>query len=216
MGEVEAWSLESHKQFSEILAGDNKNNLMWRYKLLPEHDHYSTPLVTFNQGLGDYYQNYSPIRFYTLAEFEMFGGMEALSLHYQKRAKQYQVSPEIHHDTKHYLLNQAINEDNFEFFIAMTNVFEGFIERKGYSPGFLVKICSFYLANAQTDKAIDLYWLGLKKHSDSHQLNAELANVYQDQQAFDKAKKYYQAALKLAPSNSEAFKSYQEKLNLLK
>ena len=216
LGEVESWSLAPHQKLSEILAGDTKNNLVWRYKLLSEDDHYSTPLVTLNQGLGDYYQSFSPIRFYTIAEFKEFGGMKALKQHYQERASQYQVSAEIHDDTKHYLLNQAINENDFDFFVAMTKAFNGFIEQKGYSPGFLIKIGSFYFANGQVDKAINLYRLGLKAHVNSHRLNAALASVYQQQENIKQAKKYYQAALKLVPPNSKAFKDYQLKLAMLK
>lgn len=177
LGSVESWSLGSHKALSEIFTANASKELNWAFKLSTLDDHYTTPFDTFNKGLTLYFHDYAPIRFYSLKEFEAFGGMPALKAHYKKRGEQYQISTDIHGETKHYLLNQAINENNFAFFKLLVMEFDGFIEKFNYSSGFIVKVGRFYSENNDINTAILLYRSELLKHPDSVELQEEIAKL---------------------------------------
>ncbi len=174
LADVETWAVSSHNDLVNVLKNNTNNNLHWEFHLSTSDDHYSTPLDTFNKGLTQYFNGYSPIRFYSLKEFEDFGGMSALKDHYINRGEQFQVSTNIHDDTKHYLLNQSINENNFEFFKMLVDEFDGFIEEHNYSTGFIIKISQFYVNNGAVNEAIDLYKAELSKRPESQVLLTEL------------------------------------------
>ncbi|GAC21405.1 alpha/beta hydrolase [Paraglaciecola arctica] len=175
LGSVESWSLTSHEALSQILTNHSKKAVEWKFYLSKTDDHYSTPLDTFNKGLTRYFSDYSPIRFYTINEFKDFGGIKALKAHYRNRGKQYQISTDIHDDTKHYLLNLSVNEANFTFFKLLLSEFDGFIEGFNYPFGFIKKLGQFYVDNGATADAISLYKSELIKNPQSHELRSELA-----------------------------------------
>ena len=173
LGSVESWSISSHDKLSEIFTQSEKQNLNWQFKLSTSDDHYTTPFDTFNKGLTSYFQDYSPIRFYSLKEFDDFGGIPSLKEHYKKRGEHFQTSTEIHSETKHYLLNQSINENNFVIFEQLVKEFDGFIESFDYSSGFIIKIGRFYADNNAKNKALNLYKTELMKHPEAEELKTE-------------------------------------------
>jgi predicted alpha/beta superfamily hydrolase len=177
LGEVESWSVGSHEALSEIFTQSANKWLNWKFKLSTLDDHYTTPFDTFNRGLSLYFHDYPPKRFYSLNEFESYGGMSALKAHYKRRGEHYQISTDIHADTKHYLLNQAINESDFISFKQLVKEFDGFIESFNYSPGFIIKVGRFYSENNEINEALSLYRSELLKHPDSEVLQAEIAKI---------------------------------------
>jgi len=177
LGDVESWSLESHEKLSKVFTNTSKVGFEWKFDLSSSDDHYTTPLNTLNKGLTSYFNDYAPIRFYSIKEFEDFGGIYALKEHYQKRGEHYQISTNIHSETKHYLLNQAINEDNFSFFSMLVLEFDGFIEDQNYSTGFIMKIGQFYSDNEAIKEAIFLYKSELIKNPESQQVIDELFRI---------------------------------------
>lgn len=177
LGSVESWSLESHEILSKVFTNTTKKNIQWEFNLSTSGDHYSTPLETFNKGLAHYFNDYAPIRFYSIKEFEDFGGMKALTEHYKKRGEHYQISTTIHDETKHYLLNQSINEDNFSFFTLLVSQFDAFIEGNNYSTGFIMKIGQFYSDNDAIKEATSLYKSALIKNPESKQISNELSKI---------------------------------------
>jgi len=182
LGEVEAWSVKSHKTLEKILTNHTKKDFKWEFSLSEKDNHYTTPLDTFNQGLTQYFSGYSPIRFYTLAEFEVFGGLKALKEHYKKRGERFKVSNDVHDDTIHYLLNQSINENNFTQFKILVREFNGFIEEHNYSLGFISKIAKFYENNGAVKEAIYLYKSELLKAPESEKLQIELTRLISEAQ----------------------------------
>ena len=77
LGSVESWDITSHDKLSEIFTQSDKQKLNWQFKLSTSDDHYTTPFGTFNKGLTSYFQDYSPIRLYSLKEFDDFVGIPA-------------------------------------------------------------------------------------------------------------------------------------------
>jgi predicted alpha/beta superfamily hydrolase len=177
LGEVESWSVRRHKALAKILGDNTQDDFEWKFHISADGNHFSTALDTFNKGLTHYFKEYPPIRFYSIKEFEDFGGMKAIKLHYQNRGEHFNTSTNIHDDTKHYLLNQSINENKFKVFQMLEGEFDGFIDSMDYSLGFLMKIGSFYVGNGAVDKAIELYKSELLKAPDSKELMTELTRL---------------------------------------
>jgi predicted alpha/beta superfamily hydrolase len=213
LGAVESWSFESHQLLSNILNASATSAFKWKYNLSEHDDHYTTPLGTFNKGIAYYFQDYPPLRFYSLEEFKNFGGMKALKKHYENRGMHYQISTDIHKQTKHYLINQAINETNFVIFKELVHEFDDFIEKNNYRPAFLTKIGSFFVANGASDRAISLYKTGILENPDSDELNVELGDIYLRQNKFKEAKTHYKIAMSLVKdSDAEKYKLYKSRL----
>ncbi|MEW6991449.1 alpha/beta hydrolase [Colwelliaceae bacterium 6441] len=174
LGTVEAWSLDSHEMLSKVFTTANRANFKWELHISPSDDHYTTPLNTLNIGLASYFYDYAPIRFYSIKEFEIFGGINALKTHYKRRGESYQISTDIHSETKHYLLNQAINENDFYYFTKLVSEFDGFIESQNYSTGFILKIGQFYSDNKAIKEAVALYKSELIKNPENPKIIKEL------------------------------------------
>ena len=174
LGEVESWAVRSHKVLAEILGDNAKENVKWKFHLSTDDNHYSTPLDTINKGLTQYFKGYSPIRFYSIQEFNDFGGLNALKIHYKSRGQHFNISTEIHDDTIHYLLNQSINDNEFEAFNMFVKEFDGFIAANNYSIGFIMKIGEFYVMNGEVQQAIDFYKSELPKNPDSEELQTAI------------------------------------------
>jgi len=177
LGDVELWAVESHKELSKIFTKTSREDYEWEFNLSSSDDHYTTPLDTFNKGLARYFNDYAPIRFYSIKEFENFGGIKALREHYKKRGKHYQISGNVHSDTKHYLLNQSINENNFSYFTWLVSEFDGFIDEQNYSTGFIIKIGQFYSNNNAFKEAATLYESELIKNPSSQRVITELSKI---------------------------------------
>jgi len=177
LGDVERWALKSHEKLSQVFTKTNRKDYQWEFDLSTSDDHYTTPLDTFNKGLTSYFNDYAPLRFYSIKEFENFGGQKALKEHYKKRGENYQISSNIHPDTKHYLLNQSINENNFSYFTRLVSEFNGFIDEQNYSTGFIMKIGQFYSDNNAFKEAISLYKSELSKNPDSQRVITELSKI---------------------------------------
>lgn len=89
----------------------------------------------------------------------------------------YQISTDIHYETNHYLLNQSINEGDFNSFNMLISEFDGFIEGKNYSTGFIMKIGKFYSDNDAIKEAIILYKSELVKNPESQRVIDELFRI---------------------------------------
>ena len=217
LGEVETWSTASMQALEEVIISSPKSAIEWEYELMPNQDHYTTPLITIDNGLLKYFDNYGPLRFYTLKEFEEFGGVKALKKHYAARAKRFEVSPEIHDDTKHYLLNQTLKENNLRLFAKLVNSFEGFIASYYTSDFWFERFANAYIELGDFDNSHKILKLGLKKIPDSPKLYAALGSLYHKQSNLTLAKSSYEKALTLTSSDKDTHKqilSIIEKLNM--
>lgn len=205
LGVVESWALESMNSLDSLFHQYPNKNIKWNYNLSDSENHYTTPLTTFNEGLKSFFTDYGPIRFYSLQEFRDFGGIEALKEHYRNRGYKYQVSTDIHSDTKHYLLLQSHKEDDFEIFDALVNEFDGkaFIKNYYRQARWFVRFSSFYLENSRLDDAFEVLALGLEKFPNTSILQNEMGNCFKKGGELGKAKKWYKEAIITAEKNGE-------------
>jgi predicted alpha/beta superfamily hydrolase len=205
LGTVENWATESMSSLDSIFRTNSSNNIQWKYNLSDKENHYTTPLTTLNEGLKLFFSDFGPIRFYSINEFLDFGGIEKLKKHYQDRGEKYQISEEIHSDTKHYILLQAYKENNFKIFEKLVLEFDGkdFIKNYYRQARWFNRFSSFYFENNQFKDAIEILELGLDKFPDASILHFEKGNYYKVMGKVEDAKKCYKKAIQIARKNNE-------------
>lgn len=149
----------------------------WRYTVLDREDHYTTPLKTIHEGLSDYFSDYKPIRLRSLKAYDDYGGLEALRAYYKQRGDRYGLPTEIHKETKHFLIYNAMTENNYSRFNEYVTEFNGYIETNS-RDFWLNRYAKFYLKHQNIDKALYLYKFGVKKYPDSDLLYTALGDTY--------------------------------------
>lgn len=206
LGSVETWATEPMAHLDSLFQEHRPENVRWKYNLSDDENHYTTPLTTINEGLKAFFSDYGPIRFYSLQEFTDFGGIKTLKEHYKNRGNKYQVSTDVHLDTKHYLLLQSHKEDDFKIFKEIVKEFDGktFIENYYRQARWFVRYSAFYLDNDRWDDAVEILRLGLKKFPNTSILQNEMGNCFKKSGALNKAKEWYNKAIATARGNEES------------
>jgi len=205
LGTVENWATESMASLDSIFQAHPAKNIQWKYNLSDNENHYTTPLTTINEGLKLFFSDYGPIRFYSINEFLDFGGIEKLKKYYQDRGKKYQISEEIHSDTKHYLLLQALKENNFIIFEELVSEIDGKLFIKNYyrQARWFNRFSSFYLDNNKLEDALEILELGLDKFPDASILHFAKGNYFKTIGKIKDAKEWYKKAIQIAKKNNE-------------
>lgn len=206
-GPEENWIVEDTTFISTITQNNSLNS---RYAVFEREDHYSTPLKTMHEGLQDYFCDYKPVRRNTLKEYETYGGVSALRAYYQKRGERYNLSTDVHKETKHFLFFNAEREDNLEAFERFAAEFPNYLESKTRDFWFN-RFSQFYIKHEEQEKAINLLQTGISKFPKSALLYAGLGDAYASQDKKKKALASYQNALKIDP----AMDSLYEKIEAL-
>lgn len=181
-----------------FLTAIKKQN--WRYTVLDREDHYTTPFKTIHEGLSDYFSDYKPIRLRSLKAYDEYGGLKALRAYYKKRGERYNLSTGIHKETKHFLIYNALQEDNYKRFEEYVNEFRGYIEENS-RDFWLNRYAKFYLKHKNLEKALHLYNFGIDKYPESDVLYAGLGDLYTAQGDIKKADEAYKNATDLKKEN---------------
>lgn len=183
LSDIEEWSLKSTNNLSNLLKKKANNKLNWKYELLDNENHYSTPIVTMNNGLKSFFKDYPPIRYYSFNQFKKDGGISGIKERFKNRGERYQISKKVHDNTIRYLFLLAVRENNFKAFIELDNEFPNFLItfNKDY---IFERFGLFYVKHKAYNKAIEYYKKGLQKFPESTQLQARLAEVYKLQKNY--------------------------------
>ena len=218
LGVVENWAVESMNSLDSLMQQYQHKNIDWEYNLSENENHYTTPLITINEGLKSFFSDYNPIRFYTLKEFSDFGGINALREHYINRGNRYQIAGDIHDDTKRYLFIISYRENNFKVFDELVKEFDGktFITNNFNNANWSYRYATFFLSNNKLADALEILELGLLKFPDASILNNGMGNYYKENGEVDKAKRWYQKAISIAETNDESgLSEYRKNLESL-
>jgi len=173
LGEVEAWSLDNTNSLAEVLKKKANNKLRWKYDLFDNENHYSTTIITMNKGLKSFFKDYAPIRFYSLEEFNITGGISALKKLFNDRGERYKISTEVHDDTKRYLFLLAVRENNFTVFTELEKEFPNFLVSFTRDNMF-ERFGQFYVKHKAYKKATQYYKKGIQKFPKSTRLQTKL------------------------------------------
>ena len=63
LGTVETWATGGMKALEQAVTSAPKHSITWKYDLLEDQDHYTTPLITIDNGLLEYFKDYGPSSF---------------------------------------------------------------------------------------------------------------------------------------------------------
>lgn len=205
LGTVENWATEPMFSLDSIFKVHSTKNIQWKYNLSNNENHYTTPLITINEGLKLFFSDYEPIRFYTLKEFSDFGGTTALREHYNSRGNRYQILGDVHNDTKRYLFMLSYRENNFEVFDELVKEFDGiaFIANNFNNATWFYRYATFFLTNNKLDDALEILEAGLLKFPDASILYFEKGNYYKSIGKIKETRKWYKKAIQIAKMNNE-------------
>jgi predicted alpha/beta superfamily hydrolase len=190
LGDVEAWSIDDTDSLSELLKNKASNKLKWEYDLFDNENHYSTTIVTMNKGLKYFFKDYPPIRYYSLAAFNESGGIEGLKERFKQRGERYQISTEVHNNSKRYLFLLAVRENDFLVFTELEKEFPNFLTSFSRDNMF-ERFGQFYVKHKAYKKAVEYFKIGLQKFPKSDLLYTSLGDLYKAQGNEKKAKKAY-------------------------
>ena len=177
LGDVEAWSLDNTNSLAELLNDKAEDKLSWKYDLFKDENHYTTTIITMNKGLKHFFKDYAPIRYYSLNEYNNAGGITALKELYKNRGERYQISKEVHSDTKRYLFLLAVRENDFSAFVKFEKEFPSFLTSFSRDNMF-ERFGQFYVENNEYNRAINYYKIGVQKFPNSTRLYNQLGEVY--------------------------------------
>ena len=197
LGSVESWALPSNNKLTKLFKDKAPETMKWRYDLSKDDNHYSTPLITFNRGLKEFFSDYVPIRFYSIKQFDEFGGMSALYKFFKDRGERYDLPTVIHPKTKGYLLNLTVNNNDYKNYEVFIKEFEGIFEEYFNWEYSFNKYGQFYLAHNAPAKAIEIFNIGLIKFPNSATIESGLGDSYRMQGNKNKAISHYQKSLEL-------------------
>ncbi|SFS93504.1 Predicted hydrolase of the alpha/beta superfamily [Zhouia amylolytica] len=205
LGTVENWAAASMASLDSIFQKYPVKNILWEYNLSDNENHYTTPLTTINEGLKLFFSDYGPLRFYSVQEFKDFGGIDSLKKHYQTRGEKYHISDEIHSDTKHYLLLQALKENNFILFDELMTEIDGktFIKNYYRQARWFNRFSGFYTDNNRFTDALEIIESGLHKFPNASILHFAKGNYYRIKGDFKESRKWYEQAIQIARMNNE-------------
>jgi len=177
LGEVEAWSLDNTNSLAELLNTKAKDKLRWKYDLFKDENHYTTPIVTMNKGLKSFFKDYAPIRYYSLEEYKKAGGITGLNELFKNRGERYQISKEVHSDTKRYLFLLTVRENDYLAFTKLEKEFPSFLTSFSRDNMF-ERFGQYYVENKAYERAISYYKIGVQKFPNSTRLYNRLGEVY--------------------------------------
>jgi len=215
----ETWSAKRFGNFIDGLQSSAPKHLRWKSELFDDEDHWSTPHLTINKGLTEYFKGYKPIRFNDLTEFNDFGGYQAVVNYYRLRAEKYSVASDVHYITIFNLLLKSMREGNYQKFDFFMQQFTG--EVSGLYPAvWQNKYGQFYLQHKKLAKAKDVYDKAIVLLPNSPLMHMGLGDVYRAQKQNSQAQKSYERAIKLAKTMgdpaisefSETLKEFKETL----
>lgn len=217
LGKDEYNSLSGTDSLVGLLKKSSPKELNWKYDLLDDEKHVSTPYRTLYKGLERYYDDFEPIRFESIQVFNEAGGIKHVYEHYRKRGLRYGISTKIDDKTKFSLINTARTEDNYAQFDFFLNEFEDYIERSNFNINWGIRFGRFYLKHDNPYKAIKVFNTLSDKFPKSSKPHNALGDAFKAKGDAKQASKSYQKAIELVKENSDPnLSDYQAKLSGLK
>lgn len=211
----ETYIEQSLNKIDSILKIHNSSNIIWEIDNLLNEDHYTTPLKTINNGLKVHFQDYNTLRFYSLKEFDQLGNLDYIKKYYQHRGDRYGISSDVHKTTRHFLLFNAMKEDNFERFKVYANMFKEHFQNPTLEI-WAIRFGDYFAKNGKKTEALDVYNSGLKKFPKSAAIYNAIGTFYKKNGNREKAKIHYKKAIELTnKSEIGKLEKYQKDLEKL-
>ncbi|NQZ12687.1 MAG: hypothetical protein HRT35_36510 [Algicola sp.] len=167
-------------------------------ELMVEHE--LSLFSTLPKGLVLQHGEYKSLRFNDAADFTAKGGMDFVKTYYAKRARRYDLAPEIDSNGLWSLLRVAMAQDNIVFFselMALKN-------RQGSKThvNWMLRYAAFFQKHGKTKDAIAYYYKTAKLNPRSVKTLQGLGDTYVAVNQTQNAVKTYTKAIALAKAQS--------------
>jgi len=104
-----------------LLKENAPESISWNYDYHPEQNHMTSPYLALFRGLSWVFKGYQSPTFIGYQDFQEFGGMRGLKVHFKKRHQDYQTPKEIPEDVLVGLGFTFINEKSYSEAIKILN-----------------------------------------------------------------------------------------------
>jgi tetratricopeptide (TPR) repeat protein len=119
--------VDAFENFVKLLTKNPPQNLDWHHEYLTNQTHMTTSIPAFYNGMTHVFKSYQAPRFASDEEYKAYGGLQALRIHYKKRAEIYNTDKEVPENTLLNLASVLFNEgkagDALKIYSALTKNF---------------------------------------------------------------------------------------------
>ncbi len=217
MASEEYFIEDEFKAVSKLFEGQKRLDSKAIFKVFNEETHYTTPNKTMHNGLLKVFQDYIPLRRFSLKEYDDFGDLKAIRNYYKQRGERYSIDTNIGESTIHFLIYYSMNEDNYKRFELYIDTFDDYLKTEIARDFWYDRFAQYFVKNNKLDKALKIYKTGLNKFPNSSLLNHEIGNTYKLQGELKNAENHYKKAIVLAKKNDDSeLINYEKSLKYLK
>ena len=209
------FTIDNTNSAVNTLTEHPKQHLVWKSELFNNETHSSLPYLAMFNGLRYFYHNYNAYEFYSIKQYEEFGGIPALEKYYEERAVRFGFSEKIDDWTKNQLIWLAWKRDNFKYFDFFMTEFKDVLETKRYQSEYWQnRLGQFYLKYKKYDQAITFFDRGRKKFEETARIYNGLGKAYLAKGDKKRAIEYFKTAVDIATKNSDGkLENYRTDLN---
>lgn len=209
------YSIDHTNSAVKALSEHPSQHLIWKNELFNNETHSSLPYLAMFNGLRYFYHNYNSYEFYSIKQYEEFGGIPAIKKYFKERASRFGFPDEIDDSTKNKLIWLAWKRDNFEYFDFFMTEFKDVLETKRYQSEYWQnRLGQYYLKYKSYDQAIEFFNKGRKEFEETARICNGLGQAYLGKENKKLAIEYFKAAVDIAIKNSDdKLESYQSDLD---
>jgi predicted alpha/beta superfamily hydrolase len=188
----------------KALTSNTSDKLKWKSELFNNETHASLPYLAMFNGLRYFYHNYNAYNFYSIKQYEDFGGIPKIEAYFKLRAERFGFSEEIDSSTKNTLIWLAWKRDNFKYFDFFMNEFKDVLETRRYQSEYWQnRFGQFYLKYQDYDAAIGHFKSAKDKFEKSARVLNGLGKAYQGKNETSLAIANLKEAIKVAQQDSD-------------
>lgn len=188
----------------KALKNNSSEKLMWKSELFNNETHASLPYLAMFNGLRYFYHNYNAYNFYSIKQYEDFGGIPKIEAYFKVRAKRFGFSEEIDNSTKNTLIWLAWKRDNFKYYNFFMTEFKDVLETRRYQSEYWQnRFGQFYLKYQDYDEAIEHFNTVIDKLEKSARVFNGLGKAYLGKNETALAIVNLKEAIKMAQQNSD-------------
>lgn len=212
------FSIDITKNSVEALNKQPSQHLKWKSESFNNETHSSVPYLAMFHGLRYFYHNYNSYDFYSIKQYEEFGGIPAIKQYFKERGSRFGFSEEIDNTTKDTLIWLAWKRDKFKYFDFFMTEFADVLKTKRYQSEYWQnRLGQYYLKNKKYDRAIHFFNKAKLEFEATARIYHGLGQAYLGKSENKIAIDNFQLAVDKAKlSSDEKLDKYQSDLNDVK
>jgi predicted alpha/beta superfamily hydrolase len=209
------YSIDDTNNAVKALNDRPNQHLVWKSELFNNETHSSLPYLAMFNGLRYFYHNYNSYDFYSIKQYEEFGGIPAIKKYFKERADRFGFLENIDDSTKNTLIWLAWKRDNFEYFDLFMTEFKDVLQTKRYQSEYWQnRLGQYYLKYKKYDQAIIFFNKAKDEFEQTAQIYNGLGRAYLAKKDKELAIENFKMAIDLAIKNSDdKLRDYQSDLN---